>query len=62
MRGMYILLLLVGFMQGCKQVGKAFSMPPTAVLGGLLIISFAMSHACITVPGTEWVEPILLWV
>ena len=64
MTGTYVHLhVLVGFMQGCKQVGKAFSMPPTAVLGGLLIIiSFAMSHACVTVPGTEWVEPILLWI
>ena len=38
-------------------------MPPTAVLGGLLIVvAFAMSHACVSVPGTEWVEPVLLWV
>ena len=38
-------------------------MPPTAVLGGLLIVvAFAMSHACVSIPGTEWVEPVLLWI
>ena len=38
-------------------------MPPTAVLGGLLIIiSFAMSHACVSMSGTEWIEPVLLWI
>ena len=49
--------------QGCAQIGKAMSMPPTAVLGGLLVVAaFCMSHASVSVPGTEWVEPILLWV
>ena len=38
-------------------------MPPTAVLGGLLIIiSFAMSHACVSISGTEWIKPVLLWI
>ena len=32
--------------QGCQQVGRAMSVPPAAVLGGLLIItSFVMSPA-----------------
>ena len=26
------------------------------------MVAFAMSHACVSVPGTEWVEPVLLWV
>lgn len=38
-------------------------MPPTAVLSGLLIVAaFCMSHASVSVPGTDWVEPILLWI
>ena len=50
-------------MQGCKQVAKAMSVPPAAILGGLLIItSFVLSPSVITVPGTDWVEPVLLWI
>ena len=26
------------------------------------MVAFAMTHACVSVPGTEWVEPVLLWV
>ena len=38
-------------------------MPPTAVLSGLLVVTaFCLSHASISVPGTEWVEPVLLWI
>ncbi len=38
-------------------------MPPTAVLGGLLIdVAFAVSHATVNVPGTEWAEPVVLWM
>ena len=49
--------------QGCQQVGKAMSVPPAAVLGGLLIItSFVMSPAIVKVPGTNWVEPVLVWL
>ena len=49
--------------QGCNQVGKAISMPPTAVLFGLLIIvSFSMSHCAVEVEGTDWVEPVLRWI
>ena len=38
------------------------SVPPGAVLGGLLILtSFVLSPAVIKVPGTDWIEPTLLW-
>ena len=38
-------------------------MPPTAVLTGLLIVAaFCISHASVSIPHTEWTEPILLWV
>ena len=38
-------------------------MPPTAVLCGLLVVTaFCLSHASVSVPGTEWIEPILLWI
>ena len=44
-------------------MGKALSVPPAAVLGGLLIItSFVISPAVVTVPGTSWVEPALIWL
>ena len=32
------------------------------LLSLLIVISFAMSHAAIQVEGTEWVEPVLVWV
>ena len=39
------------------------SVPSAAVLGGLLIItSFVMSPAIVKVPGTNWVEPVLVWL
>lgn len=39
------------------------SVPPAAILGGLLILtSFVISPSVIRVPGTDWVEPILLWI
>lgn len=38
-------------------------MPATAVLFGLLlIVSFSMSHCAVEVEGTDWVEPVLLWI
>lgn len=38
-------------------------MPPDAVLSGiLLLLSFCMSHCTVTVPGTVWVEPAILWI
>lgn len=39
------------------------SVPPSAVLSGLLILtSFVISPAVIEVPGTDWVEPALIWL
>ena len=38
-------------------------MPPTAVLGGLLILTvFAMSHAVVNIPYTNWTESVLVWI
>ena len=39
------------------------TMPVAAVLVGLLlIVSFTMSHSVVEVEGTDWVEPVLLWI
>ena len=39
------------------------SMPPTAVLSGLMIIvSFLTAHSDIQVEGTLWTEPVILWL
>ena len=39
------------------------SVPPSAIMGGLLILtSFVMSPAVVNVPGTDWVEPALIWL
>lgn len=49
--------------QGCHQVAKAISVPPAAILGGLLILtSFVLSRSAVSVPGTDWVEPGLIWL
>lgn len=49
--------------QECKQVGKSLNIPPLAVLAGLLVTcSFAMSHSVVQVAGTDWEEPVLLWI
>ena len=49
--------------QACHQVGNAISMPATAVLAGLLIIiSFSISNSIVEVEGTDWVEPVLVWI
>ena len=38
-------------------------MPAVAVLAGLLlIVSYSMSHSVVAVDGTDWVEPVLLWL
>lgn len=50
-------------MKGCQQIGKAKSVPPSAILGGLLILtSFMLSPAVVQVPGTDWMEPALIWL
>ena len=39
------------------------SMPSTAVLSGLVIImSFMLAHSNVNVAGTQWSEPVVLWV
>jgi energy-coupling factor transporter ATP-binding protein EcfA2 len=44
-------------------VGKALNLPPSAVLGGYLIIgSFIKSPASVKVPTTNWEEPVLIWL
>lgn len=44
-------------------MGKARSVPPESVLGGLLILtSFLLSPAMVAVPSTDWVEPALIWL
>ena len=49
--------------QGCFQVGKALNLPATAVLSGYLILgSFILSPASVKVPGTNWEEPVILWL
>lgn len=38
-------------------------MPATAALFGLLVIvGFTMSHSAVEVQGTDWIEPVLLWI
>lgn len=50
-------------MQACEQISQALSIPPTAVLAGLLlVVSFSMSHSIVEVDGTDWKEPVLLWL
>ena len=37
--------------------------PAVAVLAGLLlIVSYSMSHSVVAVDGTDWIEPVLLWL
>ncbi len=38
-------------------------MPADAVLSGLLLlVSFCLSHCTVAVPGTTWIEPVILWI
>lgn len=49
--------------QGCGQIGKALSVPATSVLSGFLIlISYFSSHAVVNPFGTDWFEPMLVWM
>ena len=49
--------------QGCQQFGRAMSVPPAAILGGLLIItSLILSPAIVKVPQTNWIAPVLVWL
>ena len=39
------------------------SVPPSSILSGLLILtSFILSPTVVEVPGTDWVEPALIWL
>lgn len=38
-------------------------MPAVAVLAGLiLIVSYSISHSVVAVEGTDWIEPVLVWL
>ena len=38
-------------------------MPKSAVLSGLLLlVSYRLSHCTVSVPGTSWHDPVLLWI
>ncbi len=38
-------------------------MPATSVLAGLVfIVSYSMSHSVVRVEGTDWLEPVLIWM
>ena len=50
-------------LQGCFQVSTALCIPPVAVLGGLVTLtSYVISPSVVQVPGTEWREPVLVWL
>lgn len=39
------------------------SVPPAAILGGLLILtSFIISPAVVKIPETDWIESTLIWL
>ena len=68
---MFLFLFFVGIViilktklpQGCHQIARAISIPPVAVLSGLLLtVSFCMSHSSVKIEATEWVEPVILWL
>ena len=55
--------MLHSFIQGCKQIGKALSVPPSAVLCGLIsLTSFFVSHSEIKVESTAWSELVIVWL
>jgi hypothetical protein len=50
-------------LQGCEQIGRALNLPATAVLCGYIIFGgFILSPSVVKVPGTDWTEPILVWL
>lgn len=49
--------------QGCHQIGRSLSLPPTAVLSGFIgLTSYIVAPATITIPGVNWAEPALVWL
>ena len=46
-----------------RSTGRAMSVPTAAVLTGIIsLVAFFISHSVVEVEGTDWVEPVLLWV
>lgn len=44
-------------------MAKALNVPSTAVLGGYIVLSsFVLSPASVKIPGTDWDEPVLMWL
>ena len=44
-------------------MGRAINLPPTAVLCGYVVLgSFVLSPSVVKVPGTNWSEPVLVWL
>lgn len=44
-------------------MAKALSVPATAILCCmLLLVSFFAGHSAVVVEGTDWVEPVILWL
>ena len=51
------------FVQGCHQIGRSLSLPPTAVLSGFIALtSHVISPATVAITDINWVEPALVWV
>ena len=49
--------------QGCHQIGKSLSLPPTAVLSGLIALtSHVVTPATVVIPGLNWDEPAIVWL
>ena len=40
----------------------ALSVPPGAILSGFLIVTSYVTSSVVTVPGTDCVEPVLVWL
>lgn len=56
-------MCILVILQGCAQVAKSMSVPPSSILSGFLILtSHLMSPAVVKVPKKEWVEPALIWL
>ena len=49
--------------QGCISVGKALHLPTASILSGYCLLgSYLLSPETVCFPGTEWSEPVLLWL
>ena len=44
-------------------MGMSLGMPPVAVSASIIVIvSFIMSYSVVAVVGTDWIEPVLVWI